>query len=76
MLHISNRFVGGLIGKGGQVMKVLEEKSGARITFGKPAMGSDINADRVCTVSGTPQAVREAQDLIDKELERIRQRVQ
>jgi hypothetical protein len=52
------------------------EKSGARINFAKPGPNDhlDPNANRACTLSGSPQQIQAAQSLINDEVAQIQQR--
>ena len=72
VIQIPNRFVGGLIGRAGSVMKVLTESSGARINFAKPDASAPPDATRACVISGTMQQVHAAQALITQEMAKLK----
>merc|ERR1719356_1498642 len=59
-LHVENRYVGGLIGKQGNVAKQLRAETGARIQFGDARIGRGQDAKRVLSVIGEVGEVEKA----------------
>jgi len=59
-LHVENKYVGGLIGKGGEAAKRLRSEFGARIQFGDSRIGRGPDAKRVLSVIGDEDAVTKA----------------
>lgn len=59
-IHVENKYVGGLIGKGGEVAKQLRSDTGARIQFGDSRLGQGPNAKRVLSIIGDEEQVTKA----------------
>jgi len=59
-IHVENKYVGGLIGKGGEVAKQLRSETGARIQFGDSRLGQGANAKRVLSIIGDESQVTKA----------------
>jgi len=64
--HVLNNRVGLVIGKGGETVRELQEKSGAKIVI-TPDKDADPNAPyRIVNIVGTAETIQRARDLIDE----------
>lgn len=70
-LHVENRYVGGLIGKQGNVAKQLRTETGARIQFGDARIGRGPEAKRVLSVIGEAEEVEKACSAVAKKIAEI-----
>jgi len=70
-LHVENRYVGGLIGKQGNVAKQLRTETGARIQFGDARIGRGPEAKRVLSVIGEVEEVEKACSAVAKKIAEI-----
>ena len=61
-IKIPNRLVGLVIGKGGEKIQQLQGESGAKIQVAPD--GSEINGERVVTISGTNETANHAKNLV------------
>lgn len=59
--------VGGVIGRQGSNIKQLQEKTGTKINFDRPATAEE--CDRICTIRGTPSDVKVAEELMKECIE-------
>ena len=57
-------FIGLVIGKGGESIKRIQQESGTRIQFDTNKV--DANGNKVCAISGPPDCVARAQELIQE----------
>eukprot|EP00842_Homolaphlyctis_polyrhiza_P002630 jgi/Hompol1/3368/HPOL_003227-RA len=64
-VHVPHAHVGLVIGKGGETIKMLQQRSGAKITVTKESEMEPGATARLVTVSGSEQAVANAQQLIN-----------
>ena len=62
-IHVPSNVVGLIIGKGGESIRDLQERTGARVQVAKENLPG--TNDRVVTVSGSEQQIREASAAID-----------
>ncbi|XP_028407680.1 far upstream element-binding protein 3-like [Dendronephthya gigantea] len=66
-LKIPNKYVGLIIGKGGEQINKLQSETGARVQVAPdPPPGAMPPPDRAVTISGNPEAVEKAKNLILK----------
>ncbi|KAK3732852.1 hypothetical protein QZH41_012356 [Actinostola sp. cb2023] len=66
-LRIPNKFVGLVIGRGGEQINKLQSETGARIQVAPdPPMGAMPPPDRSVTINGSTQAVEKAKQLLHK----------
>ena len=55
-------FIGLVIGKGGESIKRIQQESGTKIQF--DTSKTDSNGNKICSISGPPECVARAQDMI------------
>ncbi|KAI8920644.1 hypothetical protein BC831DRAFT_478005 [Entophlyctis helioformis] len=65
-IHVPSNNVGLIIGKGGETIKTLQQRSGARITVAKEHEMEPGSTARLVTIIGTEQAVGIAQHLVNE----------
>lgn len=61
---IPSNLVGLIIGRAGETLKRIQNLSGARVTFSQDHTPTD--TERITNVSGTPEAIRTAREMIDQ----------
>ncbi|KAI9138300.1 hypothetical protein BKA69DRAFT_1127502 [Paraphysoderma sedebokerense] len=64
VFSVPNRYVGMIIGKSGENLKVIESETGARITFDKDTPPDA--ADRQVAITGSEKSVQRARELMDE----------
>jgi len=64
-VHIPNLCVGICIGKSGETIRDLQERSGAHIKIAPCSSSKDWNAERPVSISGTPQSIELAHTLLN-----------
>lgn len=57
-------FIGLVIGKGGESIKRIQAETGTKIQF--DTTKSDSKGNKICAISGTPDSIRRAQDMIQE----------
>ncbi|PWA00717.1 hypothetical protein BB558_003229, partial [Smittium angustum] len=65
IMHIPNTKVGNLIGKGGETIRSLQSRSGARIQVASDHEVDLVNQTRQVTIVGTPETIQQAKAMID-----------
>ena len=65
-IQVPNKFVGLIIGRGGEMINKLQSESSARIQVAPDPPPDQVVEDRNITVTGTPDAVARAKDIINK----------
>jgi far upstream element-binding protein len=59
---VSPQYIGLVIGKGGENIRRIQQESNAKVQF--DTTKSDLNGNKLCIVSGTPDAVNRAVDMV------------
>lgn len=67
IIDVPDRMVGLIIGKGGEQISNIQSQSGARVQF---APDSEGRASRTCSLSGTPEAIQRAKEIIQRIIEK------
>jgi len=65
--NVPDRMVGLIIGKGGESIANIYAKSGCKIQFAPDSAGM---ADRPCTLTGTPEGIKKAKELVAEIIQR------
>uniref|UniRef100_S4RV92 K Homology domain-containing protein n=1 Tax=Petromyzon marinus TaxID=7757 RepID=S4RV92_PETMA len=66
---VPDKMVGFIIGRGGENISRIQSDSGCKVQFAPDSGGQ---ADRPCTLTGTPEAIAEAKRMLDQIVERGR----
>jgi len=73
VMKVPHELVGMLIGKGGETIKDLKKESGARIDISKEP-STENSTDRLVHISGPPECVDYAKQMVEEMLNRARER--